>query len=1099
MMPKKTNGYILGLDIGITSVGWGIIKNDSFDIIDYGVRLFEEGSADANAKRREKRGSRRLVRRRKQRISDIKRLLVKNEIIDKNFVRVDNPYELRIKGLNSKLTGDELATALLHIAKRRGSGLDIVDDEEEKQTPKKDNNTLNISTKAALSFNESKLSESGLFVCQMQMQNLIQNGVIRNHSNVYRQKDYLREVKQILSNQMLSSSVVEQIIKILFRSRDYSEGPGSYLSPTPYGRYRLIKGVVNKEPLNLIELMRGKCSVYPDEFRAPKMSYSADMYNFLNDLNNLKIKQETKVSNEQKRYIIDNFINIKGKISTKELLKVLDLTSLSDLSGFREDESGKPIFTDFKGYQKILAATKEMNCNFVEDKSNVDNIIDILTKTKIVSERIKDLQLILPAANKLELNAIASIAGISGYHSLSLKAIKEYINEMLESNLNQMQIASQNEIFSSKFTEMIGKTTIPYNNEAILSPITKRAFRQTLIIVNLLRKKYGEFQHIIIETAREKNSDEERKKIQKIQKANTEHKQFVENLLLNNQINPDTINSKTKLKIRLYEEQNGKCIYSGNNIDLSRLINDPSAYEIEHIIPYSVSFDDSLRNKALAESSANYEKGNQTPYMYFKSGKAYGKIRTYEDFKITVLNNPNLRDKKDNLLFEKQIDKFSNIEDFINRNLVDTRYATRSIMQMIMEYEKANDNLTIVTGIRGKITDAFRKRAHLEKNRDEYMHHAIDALIIARLSIKSAIASLMAIREKKISNEVTYFLQDTGEEFQIDLIDDKILDDEDLILYMKRLKQIQAKDVKFSHKIDRKPNRQISDETLYGTRIYNNDEYVIKKYKDIYGKDGVKIAEKIRSGKPESLLIYRLDSMNHQLDNPNCNYNIVAKIVESYPNEKNPFVKYKEENGFIRKYAKNGKGPIIKQLKYSDGKLGSHLNVSQKYPSGNRVVLLQITPYRTDFYLSNNGLYKFVTVRRHDISLIEGEYQIDLKKYIEKKAEKKIDNNYIFAFSLNRNEVFGITQKNKDGTFSLLFYRFVATNNDESNVIEVKSIEHKDRNEYSDIENNDEGIKPKIKQVFITIGKSVVSLAKYAVSPIGEMQKCDKENLKFKI
>ncbi|WP_343089419.1 type II CRISPR RNA-guided endonuclease Cas9, partial [Methanocalculus natronophilus] len=113
------NNYVLGLDIGVTSVGWGII-DEKHEIVDAGVRLFEEADASDNETRREKRGSRRVKRRRKQRILEMKRLLKKEGLITDSFVHLQNPYALRVKGLKEKLTSDELATALLHIVKRRG-------------------------------------------------------------------------------------------------------------------------------------------------------------------------------------------------------------------------------------------------------------------------------------------------------------------------------------------------------------------------------------------------------------------------------------------------------------------------------------------------------------------------------------------------------------------------------------------------------------------------------------------------------------------------------------------------------------------------------------------------------------------------------------------------------------------------------------------------------------------------------------------------------------------------------------------------------------------------------------------------------------------
>ena len=58
---------VLGLDIGITSVGYGVIDIDNNQFVDYGGRLFKEGTAASNEERRTKRGARRLKRRKANR------------------------------------------------------------------------------------------------------------------------------------------------------------------------------------------------------------------------------------------------------------------------------------------------------------------------------------------------------------------------------------------------------------------------------------------------------------------------------------------------------------------------------------------------------------------------------------------------------------------------------------------------------------------------------------------------------------------------------------------------------------------------------------------------------------------------------------------------------------------------------------------------------------------------------------------------------------------------------------------------------------------------------------------------------------------------
>ena len=87
------NKYILGLDIGISSVGWGLLEidenNQPFRIIDLGSRIFtpgEEASGDSKAKeRREKRGTRRVFRRRHFRVDRVKNLLYEKKFLKGNI------------------------------------------------------------------------------------------------------------------------------------------------------------------------------------------------------------------------------------------------------------------------------------------------------------------------------------------------------------------------------------------------------------------------------------------------------------------------------------------------------------------------------------------------------------------------------------------------------------------------------------------------------------------------------------------------------------------------------------------------------------------------------------------------------------------------------------------------------------------------------------------------------------------------------------------------------------------------------------------------------------------------------------------------------
>lgn len=167
---------VLGLDIGITSVGFGIIDLDESEIVDYGVRLFKEGTAAENETRRTKRGGRRLKRRRVTRREDMLHLLKQAGIISTSFHPLNNPYDVRVKGLNERLNGEELATALLHLCKHRGSSVETIEDDEAKAKEAGE-------TKKVLSMND-QLLKSGKYVCEIQKERLRTNGHIRGHERV---------------------------------------------------------------------------------------------------------------------------------------------------------------------------------------------------------------------------------------------------------------------------------------------------------------------------------------------------------------------------------------------------------------------------------------------------------------------------------------------------------------------------------------------------------------------------------------------------------------------------------------------------------------------------------------------------------------------------------------------------------------------------------------------------------------------------------------------------------------------------------------------------------------------------------------------------
>ena len=135
--------YTLGLDLGISSVGWALMlqnEDGSFKRIeDCGVRIFDTVDSQkdgtlANQDRRAKRGARRLRRRKQNRLLDYKKYLLKKQNLDFNCIDYDSiikkyndnelikylPYFLKVRGLTEQLTKEELAIAVYHYIKYRG-------------------------------------------------------------------------------------------------------------------------------------------------------------------------------------------------------------------------------------------------------------------------------------------------------------------------------------------------------------------------------------------------------------------------------------------------------------------------------------------------------------------------------------------------------------------------------------------------------------------------------------------------------------------------------------------------------------------------------------------------------------------------------------------------------------------------------------------------------------------------------------------------------------------------------------------------------------------------------------------------------------------
>ena len=214
----------------------------------------------------------------------------------------------------------------------------------------------------------------------------------------------------------------------------------------------------------------------------------------------------------------------------------------------------------------------------------------------------------------------------------------------------------------------------------------------------------------------------------------------------------------------------------------------------------------------------------------------------------------------------------------------------------------------------------------------------------------------------------------------------------------------------------------------------------------------------------------------------------------------NPLTAYKEEFGKIRKFSKKGNGPEITSVKYYGRDVGVHVDISENYnlKHANKVVLLGVKSYRTDFYRDKDGKIKMISIRYKDVSFKEslGLYCIDRDWYQAEKINKNISDEAVFLCSLHHGELVGVVRKlgqkyvyddsadsrgnprYHDGIIPEIL-KFVATNDDVANKIEVRPIYTKNK-----------------KQLKVAV-KSLVDVRKYATDVLGNLYEIKDNNLKL--
>lgn len=1036
--------YIVSLDIGIASVGWAVIEKETEKVVESGVNLFPEATAAENQTRRGMRQSRRMKRRQKTRLNDFNKLWEKFEFATPEM-KETNIADIKVKALNEKISLDELYSILYNYLKHRG--ISYLEDADQDATTGNSSyanglqlNAKELEIKYPCEIQKERLKKIGKYRGQTQI--VDENGDKLDLSNVFTIGAYRKEILRILEVQKefyekLTDEFCDEYLMIFNRKRKYYEGPGNEKSRTDYGKYTTNldeEGEYITEK-NIFEKLIGKCSVYTEELRAAAASYTAQEFNLLNDLNNLTIN-ERKLSEDEKREIVKEVKN-SNSINMRKIIANVMNEKIGEFQGARVDKSEKEIFHKFETYNKMRKALLTIDVNIEtfsrEELDEIGYILTINTDKEALIEAFRNATFEVHDSVRDCLIDLRRNNGslFNKWHSFSLKVMNELIPVMYEQPKEQMTLLTEMGVLHGKANDFEGIKYIPADavSEEIFNPVVRRSVRISIRVLNEIMRKYGELDEVIIEMPRDRNSDEQKKRIKDNQKLNEKEMEHIEKqlaALYNIRLKPSDFSRQKylNLKLKLWNEQDGKCLYSGRTINLKDVIQHPEMFEIDHIIPRSISFDDSRNNKVLVYRTENQRKGNQTPYYYLTHSNGEW---NFECFRATVLDLTKKKEygisrkKVQNLLFSENITKIDVLKGFINRNINDTSYASRVVLNTMQNYFRAKETGTKVKVIKGSYTHQMRVNMKLDKNReDSYSHHAVDAMLMC-------FAQIGYEAYRKLQGEFIDF--ETGEILNSEMWEKQMSDD----VYAEYLygmkwsnirQEITAAEstVKYWFYVDRKANRGLCKQKIRGTREYDGKTYKINNL-DIRTEEGVATFKKLAFSSKESdrerLLVYKND--RRTFDN-------LIQILKDYTDSSNPFVQYEKETGdFVRKYAKKHNGPRIDKLKYTDGEVGSCVDISHKYgheKGSKKVILESLVPYRMDVYFNNNdNTYYLVGVKQSDIKCEAGKYVVDEEAYAEtllnekmiKRGEMRSDleaKGFEFRLSFYKND---IIEYEKDG------------------------------------------------------------------------------------
>lgn len=527
---------------------------------------------------------------------------------------------------------------------------------------------------------------------------------------------------------------------------------------------------VDKAAEDFIERLTGECSYWYGKKTLPRNSLLYEEFTVRNELNKCRLILEGErdgrpkaLSPEVADAIFNDVFREKRRVKEKDVLDYLQQHNHYDaieLIGTQKEKEFASSLAGYHDFKRLLGRDIVTR----EDRDMVETLIrwaTIFEDRKIRTRKIK-----AEYGAVLSEETIKAVAKkhYTGWGNLSRELLVDlrapdnnggYVsimdilrNSRAERPMNLMEILADRRF---GFNELLNEANREYQkdmadlslDEIPGSPAIKRTIRQAVAVVDEIVSISGHApRKICVEIARE---EEGRGRGERTTSRDKQIANFLNAIKKDSVLSKDAADVKKELsdhkdrlrdkKLYLYFLQLGKCMYTGESLDINRL----HEYDIEHIVPRALIKDDSVNNTILVKSKQNRGKSDMYPLPEGLRRHNYGR---WSELKRAEL----LTERKFNALTRSELHD-GDLKGFINRQLVETRQITKHVVNVLVGLYGD----TAIETVKADLGHNIRERYGLYKSRElnDY-HHAHDAFLATQIS------RFMEIRFPTLAKDLEY-------------------------------------------------------------------------------------------------------------------------------------------------------------------------------------------------------------------------------------------------------------------------------------------------------------------------------------------------------